>query len=127
MRDKKSVITAAVIAQLPKEIAATVPEQPKWWMTGRQYGLRLTGIGDQIFRTAEIEFFDYDVGNNKENSYYNYLTELNHKIQCPYYLGVSMVDNKKKPYIRIYDSKVAMMISLYGTLNAYLESTKTKR
>ena len=128
MRDKKSIITAAVLAQLPKEIAAVSTDQSAWWMTRRGKGLRLTDAGDQAFRLAEIEFFDYEVSPSKEKSYYTYLLELNHKINCPYYLGAVKVEGKKgKPYIRLFDSKVAMMIVLYGTINDYLESAKANR
>ena len=36
-------------------------------------------------------------------------------------------DKKNKPYIRLYDSKVAMMVSLYGNINEYLESVKVRK
>jgi hypothetical protein len=45
------------------------------------------------------------------------------KIECPFY-----IDLKKKPfasqYIRLYDSKVAMMIGLYGSFLEYVKSLK---
>ena len=46
----------------------------------------------------------------------------------PLLLGVTKEQGKKnKPYIRLYDSKIAMMISLYGDIDSYLKSIKTGR
>jgi alanine racemase len=56
----------------------------------------------------------------------NYLLELNKKIKCPYYMGVNKLEKRSFPYIRFYDSKIAMMISLYGNVNEYLDSIKVK-
>jgi hypothetical protein len=43
-------------------------------------------------------------------------------------LGVNKIEGKKKkPYIRLYDSKIAMMIELYGDIVGYLDSIKVKK
>jgi hypothetical protein len=60
----KETITEVVLAQLPDTLnqEKTIPVDKllfKWWMTGRQDGLRLTDIGDLAFRMAEIEFYQY--------------------------------------------------------------------
>lgn len=127
--EKKSVkqrITEAVAIELQgsSEHGLDLAElQLKWWMTGRQEGLRLTDIGDVTFQLAEIENFTYNVARIPEGSWYTFLLELNRKIKCPYYLGVNkLADKKNEPFIRLYDSKIAMLVSLYGTLNDYLES-----
>ena len=101
----------------------------KWFYTGRNEGYRLTEIGDQAFRLAEIEFYEIPVG-NIEFGHYEFLLELNKKIRCPFYLSVkrSTVLNRDvyniHPIIRIYDSEVAMMIGLYGSLLDYLNRGK---
>ena len=104
---------------------------PRWWVTGRQDGLRLTEIGDFNFRTAEIEFYEYsledDIKRNPNQEWNNFLLECNRKIKCPYFLGVNKVEGKKIPYMRFYDSKIAMMIQLYGSLRDYLNSVKDRR
>ena len=125
----KEIVTKAVQAQLP-EILCEERDTPvdkllfKWWMTGRQEGLRLTDYGDQSFRFAEIEFYQYELKAQPEKQYHAYILELNKKIKCPYYMGVHKDGKKSFPYIRFYDSKIAMMVSLYGNVNDYLDSIK---
>jgi hypothetical protein len=95
----------------------------KWWYTGRREGLRLTDEGDLAFRLAEIEYYEYPVGQVNYN-YYGFLLDLNKKIDCPYFLGLNSSKPKAEPIIRLYDSKVAVMVSLYGTLMEYLENVR---
>jgi hypothetical protein len=134
MSNKKSlkeIITEAVQGQLPAiahDRVSTVDSiLTKWWASGRQDGLRLTEWGDMNFRIAEIEFYQADFKLREGTSHHAYLLELNKKIKCPYYLGVNKESKSKQTYIRFYDSKIAMMVELYGSLNAYLDSIKVKR
>ena len=56
------------------------------------------------------------------------MSDLGKKMKCPYFLGVNKVEAKKgKPYIRLYDSKIAMMLSLYGDLDSYLKSVRIRK
>lgn len=132
MTKLKTLITEAVLKQMPNgEYAQWTTEDAlkRWWVTGpTSEVLRLTEIGDMAFRIAEIEFYKYDFMPKIENSYYNYMTTLGKKIKCPYYLGVNKVEGEKKqPYIKLYDSKIAMMVSLYGDLDSYLKSVKVRK
>lgn len=101
----------------------------RWWVTGANSDvLRLTDIGDKAFQLAEIACYKYDFIPKIENSYYNYMSTLGKKIKCPYFLGVNKIENQKKtPYIKLYDSKIAMMVSLYGDLDSYLKSIKVRQ
>jgi hypothetical protein len=100
----------------------------KWWMIPRtDGGLRLTEVGDLAFRYAKIEFYNYDFAINSTNSWHNYLLELNKKLKCPYYIGVNKVEDSKKPFIRLYDSKIAIMVSLYGSISDYIKSIKVRQ
>lgn len=127
----KELITDAVVKQLPESWAEWTVEEAlkKWWQTGsRGDGLRLTEIGDVSFRLAEIEFYQYDFTKKIEGSYHSYIMQLSKKLKCPYFLGVNKQEGKKsQPYIRLYDSKIAMMVSLYGDLDSYLKSIKVKK
>lgn len=126
----KQKITEAVLAEIPKShriyhellIDDVIF---KWWFTGRQDGLRLTDAGMIAFQLADIEFYECSFVQDGQ-SYHNFILELNKKIKCPYYIGVNKIANSKEFYIRLYDSKVAMMIGLYGSLKEYLESIKLK-
>lgn len=128
----KIKITEAVVKELPEASRKDIDDVDKilsrWWATGRQTGLRLTEIGDLNFRLAEIEFYDFnlekDIRQNPSIEWNNFLLECNRKIKCPYYLGVNKVNNKSTIYVRFYDSKIAMMVELYGSIKDYLNSVK---
>ena len=132
MPERKSVkrlITEAVLEQLPDQQQDIDHIISEWWMTGRQEGLRLTAQGDAYFKLAEIEFFDCPMDKIPAGTWYSFILEINKKIKCPYYLHVyNKVDGKKgEPFIRIYDSKIAMMLTIYGNLQEYLESITARK
>jgi len=127
----KELITNAVVKQMPEGWTDWTTEEAikKWWQTGaRGDSLRLTEIGDVAFRLGEIEFYEYEFTAKIEGSYHNYILDLSRKIKCPYYLGVTKSEGKKnRPHIRLYDSKIAIMVSLYGNIDSYLKSLKVRR
>ncbi|MEI7817994.1 MAG: hypothetical protein WCI45_12480 [Desulfuromonadales bacterium] len=125
-KSTKRLITEAVLAQLPEQDSTIEEIIFQWWMTGRQDGLRLTQTGDTAFRLAEIEYFNCPADKLPPGSWYNFLVDLNRKMKCPYYLG-STKEEKREPYIRIYDSKIAMMLTIYGNLQEYLESITARK
>ena len=102
----------------------------EWFVTGRSgSGLRLTDAGAQAFVAANIAHYDFDFNppksTNSSVSWAKYALILDKKVKCPYYVGIKLVDkNKKQPYIRVYDHKIAMMMTLYGDFTSYLESIK---
>jgi len=127
----KEKITEAVLQEIPEPYIYVYRELPisrvifLWWYTGRQDGLRLTDDGVNAFELAQLEFYDINF-QVKNISYANFLLELNKKIKCPYYIGVNKNERAKVFYIRLYDSKIAMMLKLYGDLQEYLASIKIK-
>jgi hypothetical protein len=131
LKTKKQIITEAVLKQIPNIDLSIDKAMFSWWMTGRHDGLRLTDIGDLNFRLADIEFYEFnlleDIKKNPTQEWNIFLLECNKKIKCPYYLGVNKQDGKKMPYIRFYDSKIAMMVQLYGSIKEYLSSVKDYR
>jgi len=126
----KEMVTEVVVNQLPIGFEISKEDAIKnWWFTGISSDvLRLNPIGDTAFRTAQIEFYQYDFKPKAEDTYHGYMVELGKKMRCPYFIGVNKVEGKKSnPYIRLYDSKIAMMISLYGNLDSYLKSVKVRK
>lgn len=124
-RTKKMLITEAVLEQLPKQSSDIEEIIFQWWMTGRQEGLRLSDMGDTAFRLAEIEFYTFPADKIPAGSWYHFMIDLNRKIKCPYYLSVTKEAGKKgEPFIRIYDGKIATLLSIYGNLKDYLDSVK---
>jgi hypothetical protein len=101
----------------------------KWWMTMRSLngGLRLTDMGDLAFRHAHLEYFEHPLQIKIDDGWYNILLELNQKIACPYYIGVNKEKEKVGPYIRLYDSKISMLVTLYGDFFSYLNSIKARK
>ena len=130
-KSHKLIITEAVLAELPENqrLDSKADElMVRIWASGRQDGLRLTEYGDFIFRTAEIEYYQSDFKIREGTSDHAYIMEIHKKIKCPFYLGVNKIEGKKKqPYIRLYDSKIAMMIELYGDIVSYLDSIKVRK
>jgi len=99
----------------------------EWFVTGRRGdGLRLTDVGATAFIKANIAHYSFEL--NKQSSRKNwesYVMVLNKKMHCPYYIGAEIDEKKKKkPYIRVYDHKIAMLMTLYGTVDDYLDSVK---
>lgn len=98
----------------------------RWFQTGRQGdNLRLTEEGKNAFAEAEISFYDFPFDikslSKKNVNAKEYTLLLGKKIKCPFYIGLK-TSQAKSAYIRIYDSKIAMLISLYGTLNEFIEN-----
>ena len=122
----KLAITKAVLEQLP-DISQYNLEHALgiWWYRPSGRGLRLTVLGDHCFQLADIEFFVFSVDTALQlTSWSRFVLDLTNKITCPYFISS---DSIRKPFIRIYDSKVAMMINLYGDLNDYINQTSSKR
>ena len=129
----KLVLTQALIKLL--DIDQTIPKQSinnllfKWWATGRTgSSLRLTDEGMKAFTEAEIEFFDFPLFDKKidiKKAEVKKLTlKLGRSLNCPWYMGFKN-QQIKSAYIRVYDSKVAMMITLYGSFMEYLTLVKS--
>jgi len=124
----KYLITEAVLKQTPDNQWTIDQAMSKWWMTMRnESGMRLTDMGDLAFRFAQIEYYNYDFSIKIDSGWHAFILDLNKKIKCPYYIGVNKTKEHKQPFIRFYDSKVAMMVGLYGDLNSYLKSIKVRK
>ena len=119
----KITITQAVLEQLPSNNVLLATVISEWWVTKSGDSLRLSPIGDMMFRQAQIEFFDLPV-KIKHTNWYKFLTDCNKKIKCPYFFSAN---NVKEPFIRLYDSKTAMMLTLYGDIDSYLESVRIRK
>ena len=124
----KKEITELVLKELPHLHWQEIPIDQviyRWWMTGRGgYGLRLTDEGAGSFKEANLAYYEFPLGLTKDKNTKkpeHYVQELSKKIQCPYYIGVDK-EKKTPPYIRIYDHRIATILTLYGNLREYLDS-----
>ena len=93
----------------------------KWWSNIRNNGgLKLTAYGVRTFKDAGLEYFDYPFRNLSSSV----LLKFDRYMPCPYHLSTG---DTNKSYARIYDSRVAMLIGLHGTINDYVDSLDVKR
>jgi|FreactTroBogLake_1042271.scaffolds.fasta_scaffold00244_3 hypothetical protein len=136
--NSKEEITRKILAEIGDDPDSPWKDIPvdklmfAWWTTGRSgSGLRLTDPGRNAFEYAKIAHYDLPFDGPKDLSgapstggWSMYSLELDKKIKCPYYLGTEIVDKKRKPFIRIYDHRIAVMMTLYGDTNSYLESIR---
>ena len=127
----KKEITKIVLSQIPScrwHTYAVDTVVFHWWTTGRSgSGLRLTEEGSEAFNAASIEYYEYPLGYDLKHTVKPeiFAKEIGDKVTCPYYLGVQVQKNRIKkivPYIRLYDDKVAMLLSIYGNLKEYMDS-----
>ena len=130
----KKEITEAILNAIPRGQYHTMPIDNvmfEWWLTGRGgQGLRLNLSGLDAFEMANLEYYDFPLGLNPKSMHKKriiapeaFIQEIIKKIECPYYLGVHKIRGKKgEPFIRIYDHKTAMMLTLHGTLRDFLDS-----
>lgn len=128
----KRRITKAIIEQTGNEYSFDIDTAMRtFWLDIRnEGGLRLTDVGDSFFKRADIETFEFPFRlkriTDKEPiySYQNLMLDLSLKVPCPYYIGRH---KPNEPFIKIYDSKIAMMINLYGDIYEYLRNSQLRR
>jgi hypothetical protein len=127
----KRRITKAILEQLPNSGIDLEKAMKTFWLDIRnEGGLRLSDAGEQAFKVADIETFEFPfrlkriTDKDAIYTYQNLMLDLSLKLPCPYYIG-----RKKptEPFIKIYDSKIAMMVNLYGDIYEYLRNSQIKR
>lgn len=130
MSSKKELLTKTIYENL----SATHPFKDisldkllfRWWATGRASdNLRLTEDGKLAFDLAEIQYYDFPLFIKKQNELKanEFTIKIGKKVKCPYYIGLK-TNQVKSAYIRIYDSKVAMMMQLYGSFQEFLDLSR---
>jgi hypothetical protein len=126
-RTIKETITEAVRQQLPPDTTPTEKIITEWWFTRSGESLRLSAQGDLAFRQAEIEFYDLPL-QVTQDAWNRFILDCGKKLKCPFFIGVNKnISKKPEPYIRLYDSKIAVLISLYGDIHSYLDSIKVRK
>ena len=137
MSKTKLEITEAVFNELPqysKYRSITIEKLIfHWWIGGRSgQGLRLTHDGYQAFTEAKIAHYKFPLFSNKTdlatlaNNPNMFTLALNKKIKCPFYISMPKNKTEAGNEIILYDDKIAMWMTLYGTLQEYLDSSGYK-
>lgn len=128
---RREVITKAVLQELGVSNSEMVARAHKTWWSNirRSGGFRLTAAGDQAFQQADIQCFSYELDLTKQDlsgvgGAVQLMLELDRLVDVPYSFhrqrGTATV-----VYLRIYDSRVAMMIDLYGGIVDYVQAVKS--
>jgi len=135
MSYNKETVTKAVLQNLPNSAYHSLPVDKViflWFVGGRSgSNWQLKQEGEDCFQHAEIEYYDFDlfpqgVKKIKGTDAKNILKNLQKKITSPYFLSVKIDNQKPKiPFVRVYDNKLAMMISLYGNVTDFIGSDIT--
>jgi hypothetical protein len=117
---RKSEITKKIITLIDStEISDYDYAMKTWWVNIRNTGgLCLTTSGDQIFTQTKIEHFDLVIDWTNFNDGVSCALMLDRRMPCPYYL---FFKNKQK-IIRVYDSRVALLITLQGGIQNFLKN-----
>jgi hypothetical protein len=117
----KQEITKTVYKQIPDPLKYFPDETIdklyfKWWATGRSgSGFQLSYAGMLAFQYAEIQFYQFDLTTELD------VIKINKLMPCPFYVNYKSV----KPYLRVYDNKTAMIITLYGSVKEYIHSIES--
>ncbi len=100
----------------------------QWWVTGRGgSGLRLSEQGALAFELAKIAHYEFPLDLSAFKNvieWETFVKKLSKKLACPFYLCVYKKKDNSKSQLRIYDHKIAVLLSLYGNINEYMESVK---
>jgi len=125
----KKLITEIVIKELPddhpdKSISVEKLFM-KYWVTGRSSNiLRLSKQGYEAFLAAGLQEYSYKINTNllskKLNNInvHNLTLKMGKLFKCPWYFSKP---NSSFISVSLFDSKVAMFINLYGSIENYLE------
>lgn len=127
----KKIITEIVVKELPDDHPDKSISIDKlflrYWYTGRHSNvLRLTSYGYEAFIVAGLQEYTYafnlstllDKLNNIRAS--QLTIKIGKLLNCPWYLAITKTHQHSLD-LRIFDSKVAMMINLYGGIEDYLK------
>jgi hypothetical protein len=94
-----------------------------WWRNIRSTGgFGLTYAGSQAFEKAELEFQEFDNGVSSHMGNSGLSIGLDRKMITPYYF----YSNEKRQKIKIYDSRIAMLVTLHESVGAYLKTLEER-
>jgi hypothetical protein len=118
VRDKRK-LTQSLIKHLPHNENCTVDDlYSLWWHNLRNNGgMRLTTVGYEVFcNDLKIECWSFPIESHELNT--RLVMALDRKLQNPYYIRF----NKKKSLeIVFFDSKEAVLASLYGNIKRFID------
>jgi hypothetical protein len=117
VNDRREIIKAVLATDDSDTIDSAMKS---WWQNIRSSGgLRLTENGDEQFRLANLQCYDYEYAFENYTSSIRLALYLDSKMITPYFLHYK---NSKSSYIRIYDGRIAVLVELYGSIYNYIDT-----
>jgi len=112
----KNELTQTLVELLPESLSVTTEKALKTWYCNIRSsgGLRLTDYGYKVFRFLEIESWTVPIEIKNLNK--KGLLALDRKLTFPYYIDL------KNKQIVMFSSKEAMLATLYGDLQKFLDN-----
>ena len=124
MHDRKLEIIQRLMPQVPMEYQQSTESAMKTWWANirRDGGIRLTDLGYEIMHAVlKLESWELDLS-GKERVIFTkrVILDLDRKLEWPYYLDVNVKRRRRR--IVFFGSREAMMATMYGDLQKWLDS-----
>jgi hypothetical protein len=103
-----------LLSKVPAELRQDI-DTKEWWWVPIDDNWRLTWLGYASFVDLGVESWEFDFPSIKLPPWV-YL-KLSRNLKVPYYI----VDNKKHNRLVLFDSREAVAISLFGSLDRWLQ------
>jgi hypothetical protein len=101
-----------ISVKVPKQLQTEI-DTSEWWWVPVPDSWRLTWLGYASFVDLGVDSWDFDFTKLEPWMY----LKLNRNLKVPYYI----VDNKKHNKLVIFDSRDAVAINLFGSLDRWLQ------
>jgi len=124
MHDRKLEIIQRLMPQIPLEYQQSVDHAMKTWWANirRDGGMRLTATGYEMMHDVlKLESWRLDLAAEPRRIFTKRLIlDLDRKLEWPYYIEVNV--RKKIRHMVFFGSREAMMATMYGDLERWLNS-----
>ena len=124
MHDRKLEFVLGLMPRVPMEYQQSTESAMKTWWANirRDGGLRLTDLGYEIMHDVlGLESWQLDLADQERQIFTKRLIlGLDRKLEWPYYIEVSV--KKKRRRIVFFGSREAMMATMYGDLQKWVDS-----
>jgi len=112
--NRNAYLAQIIESKVPKELKSEI-DSSEWWWLPTEDSWRLTWLGYASFVDIDVECWEFDFSNTHKIQPWVYL-KLSRNLHVPYYI----VDNKKHNKLVVFDSREAVAISLFGSLERWL-------
>jgi hypothetical protein len=113
--NRNEYLAQLIDSKVPQESRAEI-DSSEWWWIPVEDNWRLTWLGYASFVDLGVESWEFDFGSSKLQLPSWVYLKLSRNLKVPYYI----VDNKKHNLLVVFDSREAVAIKLFGSLDRWL-------